>query len=160
MRELATDRAGLEILHLGDCFLLLASASSGRVAFAAGGEVAIFPVTFAVDGQDVVFMAGAGSKLATDGAGQYVVLEADFHDPSIRSGWSVMANGLAEVVDSADETARLSGLGLQPWGDAAQQVWIRIRPVAISGRRIPAVEASTAVTGRTDPRDTVAGRSH
>jgi hypothetical protein len=31
MRKLATDRAGLEILHLGDCFSLLESVPVGRI---------------------------------------------------------------------------------------------------------------------------------
>ena len=39
MRKLATDRAGLEILHLGDCFLLLRCVPLGRLGFVAGGEV-------------------------------------------------------------------------------------------------------------------------
>ncbi len=58
MRKLATDRAGLEILHLGDCFLLLKSVPVGRIGFVAGGEVVILPVNFLVDGQDVVFRTG------------------------------------------------------------------------------------------------------
>ncbi len=44
MRELAIDRAGLQILHLGDCYILLGSVPVGRIGFAAGGEVAILPV--------------------------------------------------------------------------------------------------------------------
>ena len=88
------------------------------------------------------------------------MFEADFHNPAIRSGWSVMANGLTEVVDfRRRDTPGSVGSGCSRGGDAAQQVWIRIRPVTISGRRIPAVEASAAVTGAR-PRDTVAGRSH
>ena len=80
MRELATDRAGLEILHLGDCFGLLKSVPVGRVGFTAGGEVVILPVNFTVDGQDVVFVTGAGSKLSGVEVGQYVGFEADSFD--------------------------------------------------------------------------------
>jgi uncharacterized protein len=153
MRELATDSDGLEILHLGDCYGLLAAAPVGRIGFTAGGEAAILPVTFLLDGQDVVFSTAAGTTLSSAEVGQYVVFEADHYDPATRSGWSVTVNGLAELVDSGDETARLDGLGLQPWGTAADRVWVRVRPVSVSGRRIPAPAASTAVTGRTDPRD-------
>jgi nitroimidazol reductase NimA-like FMN-containing flavoprotein (pyridoxamine 5'-phosphate oxidase superfamily) len=137
MRELATDRAGLDMLHLGDCYELLASVAVGRIAFVAGGEVVILPVSFLVDGQDVVFTATAGSKLSTVEVGQYAGFEADCYERATRSGWSVVVNGLVELVDSADEVARLDKLGLPPWGGAGDQAWVRIRPVTINGRRIP-----------------------
>jgi nitroimidazol reductase NimA-like FMN-containing flavoprotein (pyridoxamine 5'-phosphate oxidase superfamily) len=142
MRELATDRAGLEILHLGDCFLLLESVPVGRIGFVAGGEVVILPVNFLVDGQDVVFTTGAGSKLSAVEVGHYVGFEADSYDQAARVGWSVVVNGLAEIVDSDSETARLDALGLKPWAGAAERVWVRIRPSSVSGRRIPAPAAS------------------
>jgi uncharacterized protein len=140
MRELATDRAGLEILHLGDCFLLLNSVPVGRIGFVARGEVVILPVNFLVDGQDVVFRTGAGSKLSAIEVGQYVGFEADSYDAAAGTGWSVVVNGLADTVDSDEEAARLDKLGLSWWGgDAAGRVWVRIRPSSITGRRIPQV---------------------
>jgi uncharacterized protein len=144
MRELATDRAGLEILHLGDCFRLLDSVPLGRVGFVAGGEVVILPVNFLVDGQDVVFRTGAGSKLSAVEVGHYIGFEADFYDAAAKTGWSVVVNGLAEIVESDEEAARLDALGLSSWaGLAAGRVWVRIRPTSISGRRIPAAPAGT-----------------
>ena len=139
MRKLATDRAGLAILHLGDCFLLLKSVPVGRIGFAEGGVVVILPVNFLVDGQDVVFRTGAGSKLSAVEVGHYVGFEADSYDAATETGWSVVVNGLAEVVDDAEEAARLDALGLSPWGvDASGRVWVRIRPSSITGRRIAA----------------------
>ena len=139
MRKLATDREGLEILHLGDCFLLLKSVPVGRIGFGAHGEVVMLPVNFTVDGQDVVFRTGAGSKLSAIEVGQYVGFEADSYDTAAGTGWSVVVNGLAEVVDDAEEAERLDALGLLPWGgDASGRVWVRIRPSAITGRRIAA----------------------
>jgi hypothetical protein len=144
MRELAIDRAGMEILHLGDCFLLLKSVPVGRVGFVARGEVVILPVNFAVDGQDVVFVTGGGSKLSSVEVGHYVGFEADAYDTATRTGWSVVVNGFAEIVDSDEEAARLDGIGMRPWGGAAtnpDRVWVRIRPTTVSGRRIPAAPA-------------------
>src|ERR1700722_2515605 len=115
MRKLATDRAGLDILHLGDCFLLLKSVPVGRIAFAAGGEVVILPVNFLVDGQDVVFRTGTGSKLSALEVGHYVGFEADSYDAAAAAGWSVVVNGLAEVVGDDEEAARLDTLGLSSW---------------------------------------------
>jgi len=139
MRKLATDRAGLEILHLGDCFQLLKSVPLGRIGFVAGGEVVILPVNFLVDGQDVVFRTAAGSKLCAVEVGHYVGFEADSYDAATGTGWSVVVNGLAEIVESDEEEARLDTFGLSSWGSGASgRVWVRIRPSSITGRRIAA----------------------
>jgi nitroimidazol reductase NimA-like FMN-containing flavoprotein (pyridoxamine 5'-phosphate oxidase superfamily) len=139
MRKLATDQAGLEILHLGDCFGLLESVPVGRIGFLAGGEVVILPVNFLVDGQDVLFRTGAGSKLSAVEVGRYVGFEADCYDQPTGTGWSVVVNGLAEIVDDEEEGARLDALGLSPWGgEASGRVWVRIRPSSVTGRRIAA----------------------
>jgi nitroimidazol reductase NimA-like FMN-containing flavoprotein (pyridoxamine 5'-phosphate oxidase superfamily) len=139
MRKLATDREGLEILHLGDCFLLLGSVPVGRIGFLTGGEVVILPVNFLVDGQDVVFRTAAGSKLSSVDVGRYVGFEADSYDAAAGTGWSIVVNGLAEVIDSEEEAARLDTLGLSSWGvGASGRVWVRIRPSSITGRRIAA----------------------
>jgi uncharacterized protein len=147
MRELATDHAGLEILHLGDCFRLLESVPVGRIGFLARGEVVILPVNFLVDGQDVVFRTGTGSKLCSLEIGHYAGFEADAYDAATHTGWSVVVNGLAEIVESDDEIARLDTLGLAPWGAAADQTWIRIRPTSITGRRIAASRAGGEAPG-------------
>jgi uncharacterized protein len=137
MRKLATDEAGLEILHLGDMFRLLATAAIGRVGFMADDEVAVLPVMFQVDGQDVVFRTHAWSKLANMEVGRYVCFEVDSYDPATRTGWSVVARGLAEK-ESEAACARLDAPGLNSWGGPAQdRLWMRIRPTSITGRRTP-----------------------
>ena len=141
MRKLATDEAGLEILHLGDMFRLLASVPIGRVGFMADDEVAVLPVMFQVDGQDVVFRTHAGSKLANMELGRYVCFEVDCYDPAERTGWSVVARGLVEK-ESEAACARLDAPGVESWGGGAQErLWMRIRPTAITGRRTPSPDA-------------------
>jgi hypothetical protein len=136
MRELATDQAGLEILHLGDCFQLLESVPLGRIGFSSDDEVAVLPVMFQVDGQDVVFRTEVGSKLASIEVGHYVTFEADSYDAATKAGWSVVVRGLAEP-ESDEACARLDAPGLDTWGGSAKDcVWVRIRPTTISGRRI------------------------
>src|ERR1700744_1024890 len=124
MRELATGRAGLEILHLGDCYGLLASVPVGRIGFLAGGEVVMLPVNFLVDGQDVVFTTGAGSKLSAVEVGHYVGFEADSYDEATRAGWSVVVNGRAEIAEPEAEPAGLAAPGLKPWAGADERVWV------------------------------------
>jgi nitroimidazol reductase NimA-like FMN-containing flavoprotein (pyridoxamine 5'-phosphate oxidase superfamily) len=131
------DHAGLEVQPFDTCLELLASVPVGRIGFFADGELVILPVNHLVDGQHVVFRTAAGSKLSAAENGGPVVFEADSYDDLDRSGWSVVVNGLAEVIDDA-ETGRLSGLGLHPWSTAVEHpFWIRIRPTSVSGRRTP-----------------------
>lgn len=133
-----TDHAGLEVLTFDQCLQLLASAPVGRVGFHAGGEVVVLPVNYVVDGQDVVFRTAHGSKLSAAEGQEVVAFEADEYDPDTRSGWSVLVNGRAETVQEDAEIQRLSRLGLHPWATAVNHpFWIRIHPVAVSGRQIP-----------------------
>jgi uncharacterized protein len=137
MRKLATDEAGLEILHLGDMFRLLATVPVGRIGFMADGEVAVLPVRFLVDGQDVVFMTYVGSKLSNIEVGHYVCFEVDSYDAAKQTGWSVVARGLVEK-ESEASCARLDAPGLKSWGGTTQErLWMRIRPTSITGRRTP-----------------------
>ena len=137
MRKRETDKAGLEILHLGDMFRLLATVPIGRVGFIADGEVAVLPVRFLVDGQDVVFRTHIGSKLAKIEVGHYACFEVDAYDAAARTGWSVVARGLVEQ-ESEAACERLDAPGLESWGETAQdRLWLRIRPTSITGRRIP-----------------------
>lgn len=133
-----TDHAGLEIVTFADCLRLLDTVPVGRVGFRAAGEVVILPVNFVVDGQDVIFRTGAGSKLSSVGGENLVGFEADEYDARTHSGWSVVVSGLTEEVDDDEEIRRLADLGLQSWGRAADDPhWIRIRPTSITGRRTP-----------------------
>ena len=101
-----------DVGYLGDCFQRLKSVPVGRIGFVSGGEVVILPVNFLVDGQDIVFRTAAGSKLSAVEVGHYVGFEADSYDQATGTGWSVVVNGLAEIVDSDAEAARLDALGL------------------------------------------------
>lgn len=135
----AVDHAGLEILPFADCLRLLDSVPVGRVGFLADGEIVILPVNHLVDGPDIIFRTGSGSKLSSVGSKILVGFEADQYDAPTRSGWSVVISGLTEVVESDPEIERFERLGLQSWGGAAARDphWIRIRPTSVTGRRTP-----------------------
>ena len=138
-----TDHAGLEILPFADCLRLLGSVPVGRVGFFADGEIVILPVNHLVDGQDVIFRTGTGSKLSTLGNKNLVGFEADSYDARAHSGWSVVVSGFTEMVESDEETQRLTDLGLQSWGRTADDPhWIRIRPTSITGRRTAGAPSS------------------
>jgi hypothetical protein len=139
MDEWPTDHVGLLTLPFDECLRLLASVPVGRLGFVRDGEVNVLPVNHAVDNQDVVFRAAYGSKLAAAAQQDSVAFEVDHYDPAERVGWSVLLTGKAELVLEDAEIGGLDRLGLRPWGArVAAPYWIRIRPTAVTGRRIPA----------------------
>jgi uncharacterized protein len=140
MPSYPTDHAGLEILPFDECLRLLASVPVGRVGFVADGEVVVLPVNHVVDGQDVIFRTAYGSKLATAEGQDLTAFEADHYNEQTRSGWSVLVNGRAEVVDTEADIRRLglsmSRLDVYPWVTAVRHpFWIRIRATSVSGRQ-------------------------
>jgi uncharacterized protein len=132
MPSYPTDHAGLEILPMDECLRLLASVPVGRVGFVADGEVVVLPVNHVVDGQDVIFRTAHGSKLSAAEGQNAAAFEADYYNEQTRSGWSVLVNGRAEVIDAEADIQglgeRLSRLGVYPWATAVRHpFWIRIR---------------------------------
>jgi uncharacterized protein len=133
------DHAGLEILPLAECLRLLASVPVGRIGFHTDGEIVVLPVNHVVDGQGVIFRTARGSKLSAAEAQDLVAFEADDYDPQTRTGWSVVVNGHAETVYEDAQIQQFARLDLHPWATAVDRpFWIRIRPVSVTGRQIPA----------------------
>src|SRR5215471_6257710 len=147
MAGYAPDHAGLLTIPLDDCLRLLASVPIGRVGFLSDGEVVVLPVNHAVFGQDVVFRTTHGSKLSVAESENAVTFEADHYDTRRRAGWSVLVTGHAAMVYDDTEVAALDRLGLEPWPNAVDRsFWVRIRPTAVTGRRLPP-GAPTAAAG-------------
>ena len=137
MRTEIDHRTGLEILDRDECIALLARQPIGRVAIVTmDGRPLVFPVNFALDGDAIVFRSDAGTKLYGARRGQ-IAFECDGIDSTYHTGWSVLATGIAEEVDNAAELARLARLPLGPWCPGPKSTWLRIRPLMLTGRRIP-----------------------
>jgi nitroimidazol reductase NimA-like FMN-containing flavoprotein (pyridoxamine 5'-phosphate oxidase superfamily) len=130
-------RNGLEILDVTECAVLLAGTFFGRVAFVEDGEPFVFPVNYLYDGGSVVLCTASGSKLELAGQGERVAFEIDAADAQNHAGWSVLVHGTIDHVTDPDEIRRLERLPLRPWVPRARTHWVRIRPAAVTGRRIP-----------------------
>src|SRR5437899_746207 len=99
---LATEGPTLEELALGECLELLASSSVGRVAVGIPGEAPlVVPVNYVVDGDVVVFRSDPGTKVNALREGP-VSFELDQVDPTHRSGWSVLVQGVAYEATEAE----------------------------------------------------------
>lgn len=126
----------LRALSPAECFDLLEPGGIGRVGFTAADGMMMLPVNFAVAAKTVVFRTAPDTLLALYASGQ-VSFEADCLDETLRAGWSVLVQGRARKVAEEHEVEQLqSRTHLQPWAAGARDVYVRITPTRISGRRI------------------------
>lgn len=125
------------VLSPDECDQRLRQQSVGRIGFVVDGWPLVLPVNYAFDGADIVIRTDARSKLAAETRGSApVVLEVDAPVTVFKSGWSVLAHGVATEVRDRDELARLRTLPLEPWAAGVRDHWIRIRVVQTTGRRL------------------------
>jgi nitroimidazol reductase NimA-like FMN-containing flavoprotein (pyridoxamine 5'-phosphate oxidase superfamily) len=134
-------RQAIELTE-GECWQLLASVSIGRVVFTQRAMPAIRPVNHVVDGRTIVIRTHLGAAIAaraSDGRneprGSVVCYEADELDPARRTGWSVIATGMARLVTDPAAADRYAA-AVEPWiaGDLNQVV--AIEPQFVSGIRL------------------------
>jgi nitroimidazol reductase NimA-like FMN-containing flavoprotein (pyridoxamine 5'-phosphate oxidase superfamily) len=125
----------LRTLSPAECFDLLEPGGIGRVAFAAEG-ITILPVNFAMAGKTIVFRTAPDTLLALYADAQ-VSFEADRLDDALHEGWSVLVHGHAHTVTEERDVTFLEGTAhVEPWAGGARDVYVRIKPTQISGRRI------------------------
>jgi nitroimidazol reductase NimA-like FMN-containing flavoprotein (pyridoxamine 5'-phosphate oxidase superfamily) len=126
----------LRTLSPAECLDLLEPGGIGRVGFTAAEGMMMLPVNFAVAAKTVVFRTAPDTLLALYADGQ-VSFEADCLDEALRTGWSVLLQGRARRVTGEREVEQLRNrTHLQPWAAGARDVYVRITPTRISGRRI------------------------
>ncbi|GLW66901.1 pyridoxamine 5'-phosphate oxidase [Actinomadura rubrobrunea] len=120
------------------CLALLGGVSIGRVAWADDdGRVTVLPVNFVMDGDAVVFRTSSGAKLAAVARRRPMTFEADDAEPALRTGWSVLVQGPAEIITDVDELRRLESRGLEPWATDAKPYFVRVAARHVTGRRLP-----------------------
>jgi nitroimidazol reductase NimA-like FMN-containing flavoprotein (pyridoxamine 5'-phosphate oxidase superfamily) len=140
----AADGRVLRTLSPAECFELLEPGGIGRVGFTAAAGVMMLPVNFAVTGKTIIFRTAPDTLLALY-ANARVSFEVDRLDEALHEGWSVLVHGRAHEVTDEREYQRLEGAAhVEPWAGGARDVYVRIAPVRISGRRI---EPGTAGPG-------------
>lgn len=126
-------------LSPAECIDLVGTAGVGRAAICGPAGPQIFPVNFVLDGRSIVFRTSAYSALGVLGRdGVEVAFEVDHLDYERGEGWSVVASGLAEVIDDEAELDMLRERGLEPrpWAVGLRRTYIRLSWTAISGRAV------------------------
>ncbi|MGW4380594.1 pyridoxamine 5'-phosphate oxidase family protein [Kitasatospora sp. NPDC004531] len=115
------------------CWEHLGGRGVGRIALPGEHGPAVFPVNYAVDRRTVVYRTFDHSA-ADVPPGTEVSFEVDRIDDHRSNGWSVLIAGTAERIDDPATLERL-GPSVQSWAGPRDR-WIRVRPAAVSGRRI------------------------
>lgn len=119
-----------------ECYALLPTVPVGRVVFTDRALPAIQPVNFVVDGRDVAFRTGEGSKLAVAVSHAVVAFEVDAFDADARTGWSVVLVGRSfEVIDPV-ERERILALPLDSYAHSSRDRILKVIPSIVTGRRI------------------------
>jgi len=107
----------------------------GRIAVSQGALPLILPVNYAMDGLGIVFRTRQGGLLDRTCRNTIVAFEIDSYDATTRSGWSVLAVGVANVL-YAGEWLRAVELGLTSAGAGDGALFVKIVPGNVTGRAI------------------------
>lgn len=132
----------LETLTIDQCKAHVAAGGIGRFLFddPGRGPIAI-PVNYKIDGDDVIFRtsgsSGVGAEMRVNAAlGQRVTFDVDHLDDALGEGWSVLLSGTAHIITDPFELDRAKALEIEPWAGGDRDVYVRLTPVEITGRRI------------------------
>ncbi len=123
------------VLSEDECWNLLSSMSLGRLVTIMDGKPEIFPVNFATRRRTVLFRTAQGTKLSSAVMGNWVAFEADYHDPALTWGWSVIIKGRAHLLSATEEILDAEEAPLRPWTATPKPLYVRVIAMEITGRR-------------------------
>jgi nitroimidazol reductase NimA-like FMN-containing flavoprotein (pyridoxamine 5'-phosphate oxidase superfamily) len=129
-----SDQPTTTMLSEDECWELLSRQRIGRLATAVGGEPEIFPLNYAVADRRAYIRTSPGTKLAELAVNARVALETDV--VSDDRAESVVLKGTAEILESDADLLGAEATGLVPYAGSDKDVWVRITPTEVSGRRI------------------------
>jgi nitroimidazol reductase NimA-like FMN-containing flavoprotein (pyridoxamine 5'-phosphate oxidase superfamily) len=132
----------LEELDEAECLRLIASGGIGRIGFSGRYGPTVLPVNYQLYEGTIVFRTAQDSATDEDlrtgiaNAEYKVAFEIDDFDTAARTGWSVLIQGSAHHVDSDAERASVAGAGVDPWPGGDRELFLRITPSRVTGRRV------------------------
>ncbi|MDT7700130.1 MAG: hypothetical protein QOJ30_2455 [Pseudonocardiales bacterium] len=122
-------------LDRSQCLDLLRGTVIGRVVFTDSALPAAQPVTYLLDGEEIVFRTGQGTKLAAAARNAVIAFEVDDLDVDTRTGWSVLGVGRSYEVTEPRRWADLAARMPEPWIPASVAHVIAVPLSRLSGRR-------------------------
>ena len=132
----------LEKLDEAECLRLISPGGIGRIAFTGRFGPTVLPVNYQLHQGTIVFRTVEDSPTDEDlrtgiaNAEYKVAFEIDDFSLAAREGWSVLIQGALHHVESEAERASVRESGVQPWASGPRELYLRVIPSRITGRRI------------------------
>jgi nitroimidazol reductase NimA-like FMN-containing flavoprotein (pyridoxamine 5'-phosphate oxidase superfamily) len=132
----------VEQLPEAESLRLIAQSEIGRIGYTGRYGPVVIPVNYRLMDGAVIFRTDVGSPLGEDlhtgitDAEYRVAFEVDELNSADHTGWSVLIQGSAHFMDEEAELAAAKQAGVDPWAGGAKEVYIRIKPTLVTGRRI------------------------
>jgi nitroimidazol reductase NimA-like FMN-containing flavoprotein (pyridoxamine 5'-phosphate oxidase superfamily) len=132
----------IEGLGTEECLRLISPGGIGRIAYQGRFGPAVLPVNYRLHEGAILFRTAEHSPMDEDlrtgitSADYLVAFEIDEFDLAGRLGWSVLIQGPAHRVESEEERAADALTGVEPWPGGERELFVRIVPSRITGRRI------------------------
>ena len=122
----------------GECRELLSVGVIGRIGFNDADGIHIIPLNYLYLDGVVYLRVSATSGLGELAKGcENVAFEVDYIDDLVKQAWSVLVKGRIGAVTDTDELNSLqSQQKLEPWALGDRQLYLRLEPAAITGRRV------------------------
>jgi nitroimidazol reductase NimA-like FMN-containing flavoprotein (pyridoxamine 5'-phosphate oxidase superfamily) len=133
---------GPERLSEAECLKLISPGGVGRLAYYGRFGLSVLPVNYKLHQGTIVFRTTHDSPTDEDlrtgirGAEFKVAFEIDDINAAAREGWSVLIQGSAHHVESDTERASVLEAGVEPWAGGTRELFLRIVPTRITGRRV------------------------
>ncbi|MFE6287069.1 helix-turn-helix domain-containing protein [Streptomyces sp. NPDC057877] len=132
----ASPRAEFTELTERECRELLSTHGVGRVAVNTWEGPAVVPVNYAVVDGAIVYRTAPGSTPSL-AVGRRIAFQTDHIDEVFSRGWSVLVRGDAAAVADLAVARLLDERAYSlPWAGRGRELWVRIEPRLITGRRI------------------------
>lgn len=142
---------GVEELTTSECWRYVQAGEMGRLAIATDeGRPEVFPIDYRVHDGAVYLRSAPGTKLRLMAQHPAVAFEIDGADA--RAYWSVVVQADAKRLDTDADIEASGILGLVSSSPTAKDNYVRLSPVAITGRRFPRRDRSRASGDRHDDK--------
>jgi nitroimidazol reductase NimA-like FMN-containing flavoprotein (pyridoxamine 5'-phosphate oxidase superfamily) len=134
--------AVLEYLDEAECLRLISPGGVGRIALTGRFGPTVLPVNYKLHQGTIVFRTAQDSPTDEDlrtgiaNAEYKVAFEIDDFSMAARQGWSVLIQGALHHVESEAERASVREAGVEPWAGGSRELFLRVIPSRITGRRI------------------------
>jgi len=132
----------MDELDEAESLQLISAGGIGRIAYPSRFGPAVLPVNYKWYDGAIVFRTARHSALDEDlqtgiSGGDYdVAFEIDEFDVPGRQGWSVLVQGPAHHVEGEAERQAAKQAGVEPWPAGERELFLRIVPHRVTGRRI------------------------